>query len=221
MDDAGAKSAVLGIGRLVQQILFGGITTPLALSRGKSPFTIPQINLGENPTIQGLEDTRQNLINESMLLDKELEDLNLQLIVSQAVPDQVARGFVNTMEELEEFLGRHVDAPGVRDVARRSLERALDIREKRQTKTGLTPQEALASIHGPRNLTVYGMLSLTTTSDLLGFVQDLRTPKLGEGVTEEDILLALSRAAIPSDIAQTFIDENLDFGRTLRAGLDA
>ena len=128
-----------------------------------------------NVHLDTLEDNRRTLRNAQIRVEKELEDLDIQLIIVEAVPDQVARGLLNTSEDLEEAFGRHMNVPGVREVAQRSLDRAIDTRERRVAKTGLTPQEALSSILGPRNITVYGLMTLTTTPDLLGFVQNLRS----------------------------------------------
>ena len=207
----------LDVGRSVRSIpsnLVRGITSPLSLTPLITVHRTGDAHLDEQVA------ARDNLELNGIRLQKELEDLDVQSIFADAIPQQVANGFLNTVDDLDDFIGQHRNVPGVVDISTKAFDRAIRARERRESNLRLSPEEALAQIQGPRRITTYGLTALSSTNDLLGLINTLRTPSLADGITIEDVLSGLSRASVPGDVAQKFIDDNSDFAAELRGNID-
>lgn len=159
---------------------------------------------------------RQDIIN----LEAEAKSVSVQLAMSVGIPRLVRLGAVSTMEDVMSRFGKHLTTDQDRNIARRLLDRALQDKQQATASASRSQEDYIEALGHKRNLTVYGMMTLTTTPDLLGFVEGLLGPSLPEGGTIEEFRQVLGDAAIPLEFSQVLIDEAEDFTEVLNRELD-
>jgi hypothetical protein len=157
---------------------------------------------------------------EARTISRGMVTAQTQLAVAQAVPLLVNGGFATTIDDVLDRLGNHIVSPNDRALAQRSLDAALQQRRRFEASAQKSPQEFLKALGTKKNITVHGMLSLTTTPDLLGFINNLRAPQLPEGSTVAEMREVLGAAGITSELSLPMIQDAEDFSRVINRELD-
>lgn len=176
----------------------------------------------ESPTPENLAalDEIQTLRSEVISLAEEIRKAAIQLIMAQAIPNMVYMGQGNTVEDLLDRYGRHLTSPADLEIARRSLDAALLEKSRFEASAQSTPREFIQALGTKRNITIHGLMTLTSTPDLLGFIEDLRAPQLPPGQTLEDLREVLGSAGIPLEQSADIVREAEDFNIVINQEID-
>ena len=201
-----------------------GLPRMFAGARMVGPLPIPTRLpiVFESPTPENLAalDEIQTLRSEVISLAEEIRKAAIQLIMAQAIPNMVYMGQGNTVEDLLDRYGRHLTSPADLEIARRSLDAALLEKSRFEASAQSTPREFIQALGTKRNITIHGLMTLTSTPDLLGFIEDLRAPQLPPGQTLEDLREVLGSAGIPLEQSADIVREAEDFNIVINQEID-
>jgi len=167
-----------------------------------------------------LEAKLERLKEELVTVGREMRNAATQLIIAHAIPIGVAQQNIETIEDVIDRFGDHINTPEDLVIAQRTLDWAINLKLKYQASTTKTPQEFLTALGSKRNITVYGLTTLRTTPDLLGFIEGLRVPQLPPGMTIDDMREVLGNAGISPATSFLFMQEVADFTISVNRDLD-
>lgn len=171
----------------------------------------------------GMEDTKDELVAlkvEALDIVQGIRVSGTRLLFAQLIPVMVASGKIETFEDVMDRYGSHMTTPEDQAIAKRSLDAALLLRSRFEASAGHSPEDFIRALGERQNITVYGLMTLASTPDLLGFVQGLREASLPEGADLVDMRSILGDANIPLEESLALIQHAEDFSLVVRQELD-
>lgn len=166
---------------------------------------------GEDELLNAVEAERNTLREEVISLTDEALAAEVQLAVAGVIPQLVLNGSIQTIEDLVSKIGPGLSSREDFTLAQKSFDRAMSERRRFETSLEKSPEEFLKALGSKRNVTIYGLTTLASTDDLLGYISALRAPQLPAGTTIEDLRQVLGDAGVPADASALFLQEAEDF----------
>ena len=203
--------------RSIIQLLPGQLGDPRDV---RDPFPGVFLLGADDPADQLIVEEQNLLKQQSVEVTSRALKLETQLLVVSVIPGMVLTGTAQSMDDIIDRLGPQIQSPEDFQIAQRAFDHAMAERQRFEASIDKSPEEFIKSLGSRKNLTIYGLTALSSSSDLLGFITALRAPQLPDGSSIEELREVLGNAGIPREASALFLAEADDFSLVIAREID-